>query len=100
MHTLHPIPPPIARRWALARSGFRYDVAGACWRNGADVRLSDEAIDDPDEARWALLMGRWDPSAPSGGAMHRPRDTWRRPMAGDEPHGAAVTEAHRRHQGH
>jgi hypothetical protein len=62
----HLIPLPIARRWALARQGFRYDVAGGCWRNGAGVRLSDEAIDDPDEDRWVLLMGEGDSSACEG----------------------------------
>jgi hypothetical protein len=66
------IPLAIARRWALARQGFRYDVSGACWHNGADVRLSDEAIDTPDEDLWTLLMGEWDPSACAegcGGAL-------------------------------
>jgi len=66
------IPRPIARRWALVRQGFRYDVAGGCWRNGAGVRLSDEAIDGPDEDLWALLMGPWETSAPEGGPMHEP----------------------------
>jgi hypothetical protein len=63
MYAPHLIPRPIARRWVLARQGFRYDVAGGCWRHGANVQLSDEAIDDPDEDLWALLMGAWDPIA-------------------------------------
>jgi hypothetical protein len=48
------------------RQGFRYDVAGGCWRNGAGLQLSDEAIDDPDEDLWVLLMGQWDPSVCEG----------------------------------
>jgi hypothetical protein len=63
MHAQHLIPRPIARRWVLARQGFRYDVASACWRNGVDVQLSDEAIDDPDENLWTLLIGECDPNA-------------------------------------
>jgi hypothetical protein len=61
----HLIPLPIARRWALARQGFRYDIAGGCWRRGL-VAVGDEAIDDPDEDRWALLMGEGDSSACEG----------------------------------
>jgi hypothetical protein len=67
MHSSHLIPRPIAQRWGLARQGFRYDVASACWRNGVDMQLSDEAIDDPDENLWALLIGACDPSAGEAG---------------------------------
>jgi hypothetical protein len=62
MRDPHLIPRPIARRWALARQGFRYDVASGCWRKGL-VALGDEAIDDADEGLWALLMGEGDPNA-------------------------------------
>jgi hypothetical protein len=74
MHAPHLIPPPIVRRWALARSGFTYDVARGYWRRGA-VALSDEAIDGPAEDLWALLMGRWDPNTPNTGPMNHLGET-------------------------
>jgi hypothetical protein len=60
MKTPHPIPVTVQRRWELARCGYTYDVASGHWRKGT-MALSDEAIDGPDEALWALLMGLIEP---------------------------------------
>jgi hypothetical protein len=57
---LPPIPVGVYQRWELAMQGYRYDVASGSWRRGG-VALSDEAIDGPDEALWALLMGLMEP---------------------------------------
>jgi hypothetical protein len=59
MDSPHLIPLSIARRWALARHGFRSDVAGGCWRKGL-VAVGDEAIDDPGEGLWGLLWAEED----------------------------------------